>query len=213
MQTNIRFYIMAMILPLFISSCGFQPVYGTKKGAGNHSEIFAGVLVDPIPGRDGQQLHAELEDALNPDGRIPNKPSYRLRVGLAINEVAIGFARDATVSRFNLYFDSNYTLIRLTDGKPVTQGKIQHIGSYNNAANAYFSTYISRDDGIKRGISELSQLYRMRLGAYLASGAPEQYDPEIKEEIERVPNYPNANWRNGMGGALGTSVPATNLSQ
>jgi LPS-assembly lipoprotein len=206
-----RIALVGVLLPLLASGCGFQPVYGKKKPAGNVSQIYAGVSVDPIVGRDGQQFRAELEDALNPDGRMPERPAYRLHIGFGLREVAIGVARDATVSRYNIYFDSNYTLYRNSDGKQVTQGAIRHIGSYNNAANAYFSTYISRDDGIKRGISELAQMYRMRLGSYLASGAPDQYK-EIKQEPEDY--YPETDWRNDMNGALGTSVsPATNLSQ
>jgi hypothetical protein len=188
---------------MLLASCGFKPMYSKQaktERSDSDSKVYDGVKVDTIAGRDGQLLTIELEDALNPEGRVPGRPAYRLAASFSMNEVAIGVGRDATVSRFNLYFDSNYTLYRNSDGKAITSGSIRHIGSYNNAANAYYSTYISRDDGIKRGITELGELYRMRLTSYLASGAKEvKNQPELKPVI----NYPNPNWRDGAASTLG----------
>jgi LPS-assembly lipoprotein len=192
----------AVMLAL-VSGCGFKPMYGKKAGGYNSddtSKIYAGVTVDSMPRREGQILHMELEDALNPNGKIPAHPEYRLAASISINEVAIGVARDATVSRFNIYFDSHYTLYRNSDGKAVTTGSIRHVGSYNNQANAYYSTYISRDDGIKRGLVEVAELYRMRLASYLSEGAPEQKNPP---KMQPLPSYPNPSWNDGAASTLG----------
>ena len=196
-------YLALTLIAMSLTACGFKPMYSKQAGTGRNSDdskVYAGVRIDPIANREGQLLQAELEDALNPEGRVPGNPAYRLSASYSMNEVAIGVGRDATVSRFNLYFDSNYTLYRNSDGKAIAKGSIRHVGSYNNQANAYFSTYISRDDGIKRGITELGELYRMRLASYLSEGAPVM---ENQPNLRPVTSYPNPNWRDGAATTLG----------
>jgi hypothetical protein len=170
------------LAPLLMTGCGFEPVYSkrdnTQMPANDGSKVFAGVDVAKITGRDGHQLQSELEDLLNPGGKIPERPQYRLIVTLDLVEAPVGVSRDATVSRYNIHLDSRYTLYRNTDGKQIAQGALRHVSSYSNATNAYFSTYISRDDAIKGGITELAELYKLRLSAYMYAGAPEQ---EIKQ--------------------------------
>lgn len=164
---------LTLLLPLLAGACGFQPLYA-KKPVSDQSKIFAGVRVDSISGRSGQLLRSALEDKLNPHGDIPAKPMFRLSANLTTRDVAIGVARDNTVTRYNLYLTSHYTLYRISDDKPVTSGDLSFINSYGNLTNAYFSTYISADDALARGINELGELYRLRLSAYLDEGAPEQ---------------------------------------
>lgn len=177
------------VVPLLLSGCGFAPVYGKRDNsqlpAQAGSKVFAGVDVSPISGRDGHQLHMELEDLLNPGGKMPQRPQYRLVVTLDLVEAPVGVSRDATVSRYNIHLDSRYTLYRNADGKQIAQGALRHVSSYSNATNAYFSTYISRDDAIKGGITELAELYKLRLSTYLYTGAPEQ---EIKAP-KQAPAY------------------------
>ncbi len=78
------------------------------------------------------------------------------------------------MSLYNLYLNTKYTLYRTSDDKPITSGTLNYVDSYNNLTNAYFSTYISADDATKRGVAELSELYRERLAVYLDAGAPVQ---------------------------------------
>lgn len=154
-----------IILPLLLAACGFQPLYG--KNDAMTAPLQAGVRVDSIPGRMGQQLHEALEDSLNPDGAVPPKPAYRLAATIASSEAPIDVSRDGTVSRYNVYLDSKYVLYRNSDGKEITSGTLRQVGSYSNLTNAYYSTYVSNEDAIKRGIQELGQIYRQRLAAYL----------------------------------------------
>jgi len=120
-----------------------------------------------MPGRTGQQLKADLEDRLNPSGAVPATPAYRLNVTFNSSVTPIGVARDGTVSRYNIYLTSKYVLYRNSDGKKITSGEVDYVDSYNNLTNAYFSTYISQEDATSRGITELSELYKQRLAAYL----------------------------------------------
>lgn len=164
-------YTCALLASLTLSGCGFEPLYSKEKSE-QHSELSAGVKIDSIPGRLGQIFRSKLEDSLNPSGGIPNKPAYRLQTKIDHINVPISVARDGTVSRFNIHFNSEYVLIRTEDQVPVTSGKLSYITSYNNLTNVYFSTYVSEQDALKRGTTALSELYRQRLSAYLAKGAP-----------------------------------------
>lgn len=170
------------IAAFLISGCGFEPLYGRKGEAA--PATLGGVSVDHIGGgRMSQQFKAELEDHLNPRGVIPANPAYRLSVTLSSAASAIGVARDGTVSRYNVNLVSGYVLVRIADGKQVVSGSLNHVGSYNNVTDAYFSTYIAEQKATKEGLKELAELYRHRLAAYLV--APETFpDPEKEPEAD-----------------------------
>ena len=172
-----------VLIPVLLAGCGFQPLYGKKSTDLQASKLRAGVKIDSIPeAHDGQQLKIALEDLLNPDGGVPANPVYRLSVtSIHTTTTPIGVARDGTVSRYNVYMASKYVLYRNSDDKPISSGNISYVNSYNNLTNAYFSTYISQADATKRGITELSELYRQRLAIYLDAGAPEQENIKIEK--------------------------------
>ena len=184
MSSLSRFFTLC-ICAFSLLGCGFHPLYA-KKDESDNSKVYAGVKVDDVPGRQGQEMRIALEDGLNPDGDIPASPAYRLAVTFTESVVPIGVARDGTVSTYNIYLMSHYVLYRNSDSKAITSGDISYANSFNNAVNEYFSTYVSEQDAIKRNITELAELYRQRITSYLDEGAPEQ---EIKkaDTINKAP--------------------------
>lgn len=170
-----RISIAVILVPaLLLAACGFEPLHAKKTTNNSISKLNAGVKIDPMPERAGQLFKADLEDRLNPPGGVPGNPAFRLHATLQSSVAAIGVARDNTVSRYNLYLTSTYTLFRTSDDKAVTSGTLTYVGSYNNLTNAYFSTYTAEQDAIRRGVTELAEQYRQRLSTYLDAGAPEQ---------------------------------------
>ena len=133
-------------------------------------------------------MKAALEDRLNPEGAVPPNPAYRLSLTFTNSTVPIGVARDGTVSRYNVYLTSHYTLYRNADDKAITAGDLSYVNSYNNLTNQYFSTYVSEQDALKRNVTELAELYRQRLTAYLDAGAPEE-DPKTIAAAPRPAAY------------------------
>jgi LPS-assembly lipoprotein len=164
----------SLCLSLSLAACGFHPLYGAAATAAPESELLAGVSIDTIPGRLGQLFKSTLEDRLHPSGAIPPSPDYRLSVKLDHVNIPISVARDGTVSRYNIHFNSEYVLYRTRDQQPVTSGRLSYITSYNNLTNVYFSTYVSEQDAQKRGVVALAELYRQRLATYLDKGAPQE---------------------------------------
>ena len=191
-----------LILPVLLAACGFEPMYG-QRSAANNPALYAGVKIDPISGRDGQLLRQGLEDMLNPGGAAPQNPAYRLEVSLRKSSGAIGVARDGTVSRYNLYLDSHYTLYRTSDNLAVATGDCRRVSSYNNLTGAYFSTFVSENDALKQGVRELAEDYSQRLSTYLTSAdagkplaeQPKPRDPNAppEPELPKLPDLPALN--------------------
>lgn len=162
-----RLFVLPVLL-LSMAGCGFQPMYGNRSGSGEVPIVGVAIETFANDRHMRQQLKADLEDKLNPDGSIPASPKYRLHVSMTTIASPIGVARDGTVSRYNVSLKSSYDLFTVADNKRVTKGKLRQVSSYNNLANQYYSTYISEQDAINRGITELAELYRQRLSPYLA---------------------------------------------
>jgi hypothetical protein len=161
---------------LLLASCGFQPMYGRHQESEADSALRAGIKVDHVTSssagvshsRVAQLFKANLEDQLNPGGASGNA-AYRLAVTLTSRASPIGVDPAGTVSRYNVFMNSNYVLYRNSDGVRMTSGTLTHVSSYNNITGAYFSTYISEQDALKRGIEELAQLYRQRMASFIVS--------------------------------------------
>jgi hypothetical protein len=191
-----------LLVPLLLMGCGFKPVYSNKAEHNGTSKVLAGVSVETIPGRMGQLFKENLEDRLNPGGAMPAKPEYRLVTTLTSVTQPIGVSRDGTVSRYNVYLDSDYKLFRIADNTMITTGRLRHVSSYNNITNVYFSTYISEQDANKHGVEELSELYRHRLAAYLDAGAPLQLPADTGSQPS-TPSMPINPWNNWNNQAVG----------
>jgi len=166
---------------LLLASCGFKPLY--SKQAQEDFPVLAGVRVDSMPGREGQVFKAELEDKLNPSGVVPGNPAYRLRTDISASISPIGVARDGTISRYNVYLSSRYSLYRLADDRLIASGNLNHVSGYNNVTNAYFSTYVAERDAIRRGLTELAEVYRHRLGGYLINPSQRGVDAEADDDL------------------------------
>lgn len=172
------------------SGCGFQPLYGKREAAENNP-LLAGVRIESVSAQNArmaQMLRINLEDRLNPGGIVPANAPYRLEVSLGYNEAAIGTARDGTVSRYNVYLNSNYSLYRIADGKKIASGSLYNVSGYNNITNQYYATYVAGEDAVRRGIVELAALYRHRLGSYLTVG-PEVATAAADAKTEALPAF------------------------
>jgi len=180
------------LLPILLVGCGFQPLYGKNKPDAGQA-MLGGIQVEPVSGRPGQLFTIELEDQLNPGGVVPSHPRWRLATSLTLREVGIGVARDGTVSRYNVYLDSNYQLYRVADNQLMTSGNLRHVSSYNNILNEYYSTYVAQEDAYKRGVTELAQLFRQRLGSYLTQngGNPPIQTEASEKKLMILPENPD----------------------
>lgn len=156
---------------LLAAGCGFQTVYG-KKDREPAPQALAGVrVIEASRQYTDQLMQNALEDRLNPQG-VPADPRYSLTYSLAMSETPIGIARDGTVSRYNVNMDMQYRLERYAPKILIASGSLRHVSSYNNVVGAYYSTFVAREDGIKRGTDELAVMLVSRLSPLLVQENP-----------------------------------------
>lgn len=162
-----------LLLPL--AGCGFKPVYGEKEQS-SPLQAMAGVRIREAGRQYTDQLFQQsLEDRLNPGG-VPANAPYQLEYTLAMSESPIGVTRDGTVLRYNISMDASYKLIRIDNNLKITQGAVRHVSSYNNPIGKYYSTFVSKEDAVHRGIGELSEMIRTRLAPFLVQKNPKPAD-------------------------------------
>lgn len=167
MWSQLKIALSALSLMALLGACGFTPMYA-KQPKGEPALAGRGVFIDVIGSERAQyQLRNELEDKLNPSGRVPPFPAYRLTATFQTRVSAIGVSTDGTVSRYNVYLSSEYELKDYSTDEVVTRGNLEQVNSYNNRINEYYSTYISSEDAIKRGVMALAETYRQRLAPFL----------------------------------------------
>src|SRR4051812_29670483 len=72
---------LALAASLFLSACGFHPLYASHDGASGASRIFSSVYIEPIAEDAGYELRNSLIDLLDSTGQ-PADPRYRLKITL-----------------------------------------------------------------------------------------------------------------------------------
>ncbi len=167
-----------LLLALFVSSCGFQPLYVEKKH--NNTWYFSGdfdtsitqemaqIKVEPIAERFGQVMRNELLDSLTPRG-TPKQPKYRLYVELTDKQIIQQALRnDITATREQVRYKVNYSLYDMKTGKQLVRGNSIAYSSYDIMSNPY-STTVAEKKGEKDCAQIIANDIALRLGAYFHS--------------------------------------------
>lgn len=182
---NVRFLFLVMAC-CYLSACGFKPVYGTGRDSANQSVDLPTIKVESTGNRVAQMYRIALEDRLNPSGAT-HSPVYLLKTEVSYSQGATDVARDGTIQRSNVNFTSQYSLVRADDGTVVSVGNVRNVSSYSNQVGAYYSTYVSEQDAIKRGVEELSERMRQRIIAYVTGPYAGRPDPSVGKIVNTEP--------------------------
>jgi LPS-assembly lipoprotein len=151
------------------AGCGFQPLYGEGtggEGVGTAEAQFAAVQITPLPDRTGQQLHNLLRDRLNPRGQ-PVRPRYRLDVQLREVRENLGIRVDETATRANLTVIGVFVLRESETGAVLFASDARSTNSFNILTNQ-FATGVAENDARERGLREVADGIRARLGIYFS---------------------------------------------
>lgn len=155
----------ALLCCLFLSACGFKPVYGQQDMDDSGSSKLASVEVERMNGRQGQVLQNKLEDLLAPNGAA--SPEYTIKIALKTERHELGIRGDLRVTRYDLVSTANYQLIRLIDNREVDTGRVTIKSSFNRT-NSEFSTFVAEEDAAAKAADELAQEIRSRLVYYFS---------------------------------------------
>jgi LPS-assembly lipoprotein len=162
-----------------LSGCGFRPLYGNASTASTASgtrvdQQMAGVRIEAISNREGQQLHNALRDRFNPLGQ-PADSTYSLNVSLAIRTYGALSKRDLSATRRNVELNAFYSLrdngdkVVMTDRSVITTGYDEFDDPLND-----ISAY---EDTIRRGTLQLAEQIRTRVAVFMIAGTPPPITP------------------------------------
>jgi len=161
-----------------VTGCGFRPLYGnasattasaTDGGGGTVDQRMAGVHIEAISNREGQQLHNALRDRFNPLGQPADSP-YTLAVNLTILTYGALSKRDLSATRRNVELSAYYSLrdnadkVVMSDRSVITTGYDEFDDPFNDIS-AYRDT-------IRRGTLQLAEQIRTRVAVFMTAGTP-----------------------------------------
>lgn len=110
-------------LTLFISGCGFQPLYQHDTASHSILKELSLIRIAPIEDRIGQQLRNFLQDDITPRGK-PTNPSYELVVKMNKTRRDLVLLQDATSTFAKISLHASYTLTNFTTGATLTSGNV-----------------------------------------------------------------------------------------
>jgi LPS-assembly lipoprotein len=157
-----------------LSGCGFRPIYGnastvSTSSGGRVDQQMAGIHIDAIANREGQQLHNALRDRFNPLGQ-PAESAYALAVNLTIRTYGALTKSDLSATRRNVELNAFYSLRDGTDNVVMTDFSVITTGfdEFDDPLND-ISAY---EESVRRGLLQLAEQIRTRVAVFMTAGTP-----------------------------------------
>jgi len=152
-----------LCLSLFLTGCGFQPLYAPIRGT---SHVAVPLKIATIKNRDGQILRNYLVDLLTPEGPALC-PKYVLEICLTDLVSDIGVNRDETASRKNATMTALLTLKDCKTNKVVYNHTTRAINSFAVLSQNYFSDLTAEDFAKKEALRLLAEKISLLITTYL----------------------------------------------
>lgn len=134
---------------------------------------LARIAISPIPDRLGQVVHNHLRDDLTPGG-LPADPTHRLEVALVTNREGLGYRRDESITRVNLWLVATYRLIAVSSGKVEFEERARAVASFD-VVQSDFSTLTAERDAEDRVARAVSREIALRLASHFESAASRRH--------------------------------------
>ena len=164
------FFVAFLAFSLFLSGCGFQPLYGPcDQGETLGVErALSGIKIAKLPERNGQILHNYLLDKLNPSGE-PADPQAFLQVNVSLDKQSISLRKDGTTQRFNMVATAHLTLRDKDNKKVLYTDTIKRTASFSlGEATAAFgcASTVSETDAKRRTLLLVAEDMQVMLATY-----------------------------------------------
>ena len=159
--------LLALLVPLALSACGFHPLYSKSGADPAMREEFASIQIDPLKDRQGQEIHNALIKTLTPAGQ-PSLPRYHLFVTYQVTESQAALSTDETATRDVMRF---LILYKLYEGTTVlTSGTFPEIFSYN-FLQEHYANVGAQADIMERVSDQIAMEVHNRLAIYFTDAA------------------------------------------
>ncbi|MDD3288955.1 MAG: LPS assembly lipoprotein LptE [Alphaproteobacteria bacterium] len=158
---------------LFLSSCGFHPIYGNLGNESPVDERMNQIAIANISNREGQVLRNQLIDRMYHHGR-PSEPIARLEISLQSSDTSLGLQKDATTTRQEHSLSADYRLKDMND-KVLFSGSARSIVSYSKLS-AQYGTLAAQQNASDRSVKDVGEQIINRLSLYLSETPVEPAD-------------------------------------
>jgi|TARA_Y100000746_G_scaffold146437_1_gene125310 LPS-assembly lipoprotein len=152
-------------LTLFISGCGFQPLYQHDTASHNILKELSLIRIAPIEDRIGQQLRNFLQDDITPRGK-PTNPSYELIVKMNKTRRDLVLLQDATSTFAKISLHAAYTLTNFNTGATLTSGNVTAKTGFTIAQSEY-ANIRAETEAASRASREISYDITRQLALFL----------------------------------------------
>ncbi|HEV2650250.1 MAG TPA: LPS assembly lipoprotein LptE [Rhizomicrobium sp.] len=166
-----------MLVSLFLSACGFHPLYGGANGG--MSATLSTIYVEPMQDRLGYELRNSMIDLLNGPGS-PAGATYHLTLSLTQTTQGVALQDNAAITRYNNTLKVTFTLTDLK-GTVITKGVETGLSDYNvlpsfaapngtaiGSPNANYGTLAAQQDADKRAAEDIAQRIQLDLNVFFA---------------------------------------------
>lgn len=161
-----RFQVLAttLVLSLFISACGFTPLYAPRNQSEGIVASLASITVQATGDRVNRALRIALEDKLNANSLVA--PQYVLVLTSQLIESDVAIQQDTEVTRSNLTLRTSFGLNSIETGETVYEAKAFGIVAYNRVPSE-FANIIAERDAEARVASQVAEEIQTKLAIYL----------------------------------------------
>jgi LPS-assembly lipoprotein len=169
----------ALLALLGLAGCGFEPLYGRGGGGGDPGSDLAGVYVNNIVGRYGQQVRENLQQRLD----LPVSGAaaiYTLDVSPGQSSEGLAIQPDNSSTYTRIVGTANWTL--RTVGVPprvLATGSARTVDGYNNIDEQYFQSTISNETAQGRIAANLADAIALQVAAWFRR-EHERGDPDLR---------------------------------
>lgn len=173
---------------MFLTSCGFQPIYATEQVAGSEGGTIAlnqRVAIRQILAP--EDVAPLIEDAVG--ARLPidaaTTPEYGLFLNVEESAQRLAVQIDASVTRYNYRLDGSYTLLNLAEGTRIF-GSVGSVTSYNIVSSQY-STLFAENTAREKAARQLAEELERELLIRLSDNPTAQaIDPGVLDADARI---------------------------
>lgn len=130
--------IMAFLLLLALSGCGFTPIYAKTSHSANSNEFLASIDVAPINSITGAEFYNHLLNLFP----YSSDKKYLLKTEIALSKENSVIEETSDVVRATVNLNVNYTLTEKETGKIITAGSFLRLSSFNTTFSPYSNTVL-----------------------------------------------------------------------
>jgi len=156
--------VLLFISLLFISACGFKPLYEAGGSSVAMQAKLSAIDVGPIPDRLGQIMRNRLLDRLN----VSATQQYHLDIMLTQSTEGYGVRPDGGTTQEQLTIVAAVKLVALEDDTVLFEEEMRARTAYDLVLSD-FATVTQREDSARRLVLELAERIHRRLAFQFAN--------------------------------------------